>query len=377
MSDVQHSLKLPGLITNSVLFILALTFVFSMLKLAEPDDRVGAVLHTQRQETPVSIVSTRPATKAGLPGPQEAEAQHRKAAMFRQSNGQLLQIRQKRQYQRNWLVFLALSNVVLMLLMLGGAYALLHLKSKRYQAILANKNEYIALLEQRSRDLSMVTVIASHDLKAPLRKLSYFMDAILKDSVSQLSPESRELFGRAQACGEKMQALVHSILNIARRPSTEPLQEDVQLSQIARDVISTLSPLIQETRGRVEIGAMCSVQGNKSQMTRLLQNLIENALKYHQPGVPPVVRVFAKSSGQDNCCEIRIIDNGIGMAPEQQQKAFQMFQRLPGSLSCEGSGVGLGSVKSIVESHRGTIHINSRLGKGAEFIVKLPILKKA
>jgi signal transduction histidine kinase len=377
MSDAQHSLKLPGLLYNGILFIVALTFVFSMLKLAEPDDHVGVVPRTSRQEISAANMSTRPATKAGLPGPQEAEVRHPNAAMVRQSDEQLLQIQQKRQHQRNWVVFLAISNVALMLLMLGGAYALLHLKNKRYQAILANKNEYIALLEQRSRDLSMVTVIASHDLKAPLRKLSYFMDAILNDSASQLSLESRELFGRAQVCGEKMQALVHSILNIARRPSAEPLQEDVQLSQVARDVISTLSPLIQETRGRVEIGAMCSVQGNKSQMTRLLQNLIENALKYHQPGVPPVVRVFAKSSGQDNCCEIRIIDNGIGMAPEQQQKAFQMFQRLPGSLSCEGSGVGLGSVKSIVEGHRGTIHINSRPGKGAEFIVKLPILKKA
>ena len=156
----------------------------------------------------------------------------------------------------------------------------------------------------------------------------------------------------------------------------------VDLAQVAREVVSDLEGRLQQTGGRVEVGDLPTVEADPTQMRQLLQNLIGNALKFHRPGVPPVVQVHgrvlpatADADGQPRApararspCE----DNGIGFDEKYLDRIFKVFQRLHGRGEYEGTGMGLAICRKIVERHGGTITARSTPGRGATFVVTLP-----
>jgi signal transduction histidine kinase len=132
----------------------------------------------------------------------------------------------------------------------------------------------------------------------------------------------------------------------------------------------------------VEIGVLPTIEADPTQMRQLFLNLIGNALKFHRPGEPPVVKVDAKAvqgankSSQteaDLSCEITVADNGIGFADTYLNRIFEVFQRLHGRQEYDGTGMGLPICKTIVERHGGSITARSEPGKGATFIVTLPL----
>jgi signal transduction histidine kinase len=106
-------------------------------------------------------------------------------------------------------------------------------------------------------------------------------------------------------------------------------------------------------------------------MQRLLQNLVENALKFHRPGKPPSVRVWLVEQG-DESVQIRVEDDGIGFDESQAERLFLPFQRLVGRSEYEGAGMGLAICKKIVERHGGQIIARGRKGEGATFVITLP-----
>jgi signal transduction histidine kinase len=106
-------------------------------------------------------------------------------------------------------------------------------------------------------------------------------------------------------------------------------------------------------------------------MHQLLQNLINNALKFHQDGIPPSIQVSAELSGSK--CQIIVKDNGIGFEMQYLDRIFKPFQRLHGRQEYEGSGMGLAICRRIVERHGGEITAISTPGKGSTFIITLPI----
>jgi signal transduction histidine kinase len=121
----------------------------------------------------------------------------------------------------------------------------------------------------------------------------------------------------------------------------------------------------------VEIGELPQIQGDPLQLRRLMQNLIGNALKYHLPGTPPVVKVHARQlSGR---VQILVDDNGIGFDQNDAERIFQPFLRLVGRSDYEGSGMGLAICRRIVERHGGEIAASSQPGRGTTFVVTLPI----
>lgn len=251
---------------------------------------------------------------------------------------------------------------------------LVRLEITRFRALLEEKNRYAEQLEQSNQELELVATIASHDLKAPLRKISFFITQIQEDPLSHLSKESTDFFHRVQDCAEKMQKLVEHVLFIARRQGSESHLnfEHVNLRQLAIDVTTTLEEQIRETNGTVQVGNMCSTQGDKLELAQLLQNLIENGLKYHKPGIAPKISISATQTPEGKC-EIHVQDNGIGIAQEHQKEIFEMFKRSPSPPNIMGHGIGLGTVNRIVKHHNGTIQVESRPGEGSSFIVQLPI----
>lgn len=151
-----------------------------------------------------------------------------------------------------------------------------------------------------------------------------------------------------------------------------------------QEVLSDLEVRLQQTGGRVEVDKLPTIDADPVQMRQLLQNLIGNALKFHRPQTPPVVRIFSQlanaplqietdNSGSQAMCQIFVADDGIGFEPKYQERIFQAFQRLHGRSEYEGTGMGLAICRKITERHGGGIKATSTPGQGATFIVTLPM----
>jgi light-regulated signal transduction histidine kinase (bacteriophytochrome) len=145
----------------------------------------------------------------------------------------------------------------------------------------------------------------------------------------------------------------------------------VDLNELMGEVISDLELQIDRTSGQVQTGKLPIIEADPTQMHQLLQNLINNGLKFHQEGLPPIIQI--SSSNTRNRCQLSITDNGIGFESQYIDRIFKPFQRLHSRQEYEGSGMGLAICRRIVERHGGTITATSTPGEGSTFMVTLPI----
>ena len=234
---------------------------------------------------------------------------------------------------------------------------------------LAEKN---ARLEGSNRDLEHFAYIASHDLQEPLRKIQAFADRLAKQFTGVLDDQGRDYLTRMTGAAARMQRLVEDLLSLSRVSTKRNPVESIDLAPLVQDVLVDLEFRLRTTHGRVEVAELPRIEGDPVQIRQVFQNLIGNALKFHRPDEPPVVRVSARSLDPDTI-EIAIEDNGIGFEAKDAEKVFLPFQRLHGRMQYEGTGIGLTICQKIVERHRGTIRAESAPGMGTRFIVTLPV----
>ncbi len=239
-------------------------------------------------------------------------------------------------------------------------------------------------LQRSNVELEQFAYIASHDLQEPLRKVSAFGDMLASKYGDILGEEGRDYLQRMQNAAWRMKTLINDLLTYSRVTSKAQPFSEVDLAVVAREVASDLETRLHETGGRLEVGELPKLDAEPTQMRQLLQNLIGNALKYHQPGVPPVVKVdsrlrsydqppLAAGTTADPICEITVQDNGIGFEEKYADRIFAPFTRLHGRSEYEGTGMGLAVCRKIVERHGGTISAKSSPGQGATFLVTLPL----
>jgi signal transduction histidine kinase len=197
-----------------------------------------------------------------------------------------------------------------------------------------------------------------------------------------MDEHGRGYLDRVKKAAGRMQQLIRDLLVYSRVDSPHTAEEPLALRDVVNDVLFDLGARIEELQAVVEVGELPTVNGNAFQIRQLLQNLIGNALKFHQPGVPPVIRISGtiiqdrrhSGSGKSGLlCQIEIQDQGIGIPAEQQDKIFGMFKRLHRKDQYEGTGIGLAVCKRIVDQCGGAISVRSSLGEGSTFIVTLPI----
>jgi light-regulated signal transduction histidine kinase (bacteriophytochrome) len=145
---------------------------------------------------------------------------------------------------------------------------------------------------------------------------------------------------------------------------------------VLSEVLSDLEVRIEQTGGTVVVGELPEIDADATQMRQVFQNLIGNALKFHQQDVAPVVNIKARplhnESGDILSWQMEIADNGIGFDEKYLDRIFTIFQRLHGRGQYEGTGIGLAVTKKIIERHHGTITAHSTPGQGATFIITLP-----
>jgi signal transduction histidine kinase len=231
-------------------------------------------------------------------------------------------------------------------------------------------------LGRSNTDLERFAYSASHDLQEPLRKVAAFSSLLQKEYSDKIDTEGRRYMDIIVSATLRMQRLIDDLLTYARVTTRAKPFAEVDLNEVARDVISDLEVRIRETGGKVCIGELPTIAADPAQMRQLLQNLIGNALKFHRPGVPPQVDVRGETEtrecGGARLCRITVSDNGVGFDEKYKDRIFGIFQRLHTRSEYEGSGIGLAVCKRIVERHNGWIAAESTPGQGARFTIVLP-----
>jgi signal transduction histidine kinase len=248
---------------------------------------------------------------------------------------------------------------------------------KRREHAQQELQQMAAELRRSNQELEDFAAIASHDLRAPLQKMKSFADLLDEDYKPCLDDDGRDVLQRLRRSVHRMQRLVDDLLELARvRAKGRPFTR-VDLTVVAREVMSDLEAVLRATGGFIEIGELPVIDADPMQMHQLLQNLVGNGLKFQKPGEIPLVRI--EGSVVDNpftglpLCRLRISDNGIGFDSQYAERIFRPFERLHGQHEYEGSGIGLAVCAKIAERHGGTITAQGVLGQGASFLVSLPV----
>lgn len=249
---------------------------------------------------------------------------------------------------------------------------------ERIEIILRDKTEELA---RSNRDLEQFASVAAHDLQEPLHSIQVFLDLFQVKYGAALDEHGRGCLDRVKKAAGRMQQLIQSLLVYSRVDMQHTAEEPLVLRDVVNDILSDLGARMEELQAVVQVGELPTVCGNVCRIRQLLQNLLGNALKFHQPGVPPIIHISGRiledrrytGSGKPGLlCQIEIQDQGIGIPSEQLGKIFGMFTRLHRKDEYEGAGIGLAVCKRIVDQCGGTISVQSSLREGSTFIVTIP-----
>src|SRR5581483_5044759 len=175
---------------------------------------------------------------------------------------------------------------------------------------------------------SRISRTSSHDLQEPLRKIQAFGDLLENKYAKDLPLQAKDYIDRMRGAAKRMQILINDLLAFSRVTTKGQPFVTVDLAQIANEVAHDLEVRMQDTGGHIYIGELPEIEADPLQMRQLLQNLAGNALKFHRPNVPALVKIDAVVSGSR--CRIIVEDNGIGFEEKYSERIFTMFERLHG-----------------------------------------------
>jgi len=236
-------------------------------------------------------------------------------------------------------------------------------------------------LELRNTELQQFAWVVSHDLKEPLRKIETFVK-LLRDRYLVEDEKAVDYANRTVGSASRMTSLINDLLDYSRL-SSSVVPEEVYLDDVVSEVLADLEYQISDKKARIFASGLPRIEGIPGQLRQLFQNIIGNALKFSNPEIAPEIkitceRIASKDFDSDvsetgNFYRIQVRDNGIGFEEQYLDRIFVIFQSLHDRKSYEGTGIGLAIAKKIVERHNGLITAQSEVGKGANFIIILPI----
>lgn len=251
--------------------------------------------------------------------------------------------------------------------------------------------ERTARLAEANEEIQRFAYIVSHDLRSPLVNVMGFtaeleaaqaeaaglLAAARRDAPALATParseaierDMPEAIGFIRAATQRMDRLIKAILRMSR-DGRRPLQpEPLALGEVAGALAQGLRSQADAVGGRIEVGPLPAIVSDRLAVEQMLGNLLENALKYGRPGVPPEVRVSGERIGA--AVRLRVADNGRGVAPEDRERIFELFRRA-GRQDQPGEGIGLATVRSLARRLGGTIAIEDAPGGGSVFTLTLP-----
>jgi PAS domain S-box-containing protein len=219
-------------------------------------------------------------------------------------------------------------------------------------------------LNRSNEELGQFAYIASHDLQEPLRMVASYTQLLSRRYQGRLDTDADEFIAFAVDGASRMQRLIDDLLAYSRvgTKGQDPLPTSSE--QALQQALLNLRGAIEESSALVTHDPLPTVLADETQLIQLFQNLVGNAIKYQNPGVPKV-HIAARNGGKKWIFSVS--DNGLGIDPQYFDKIFGVFQRLHGRDEFAGTGIGLAICKKIVERHGGTISVESEPGKGSTF----------
>ena len=213
-----------------------------------------------------------------------------------------------------------------------------------------------------NQELSVFNYTLSHDLRAPIRAISGFSQSLLEDNDELLTESAREMINRISSSALRMEQMTQDLIKLSQMSSREIVMQRVNLSEIANDVINKLRQSSGKREIRINIQDGIEAIGEPGLLKIVLENLLGNAWKYTQKSKQAELDfgVIENNNGR----EYYIKDNGIGFEMAYATKLFQPFQRFHSSSEYSGNGIGLATVKRIIQKHGGEIRAHSILNQG-------------
>jgi PAS domain S-box-containing protein len=229
--------------------------------------------------------------------------------------------------------------------------------------------ERTARLEEALYELNTFAYTVAHDLRAPLRAMVGFSDMIQADHSGTFDPVAHDYIRRISDAARRMDKLIQDLLTYSRLTRDVMPLEEVELGPLVSEVLAHFDQEFRERKALVRVsGELPFVWCHRVALGQVLSNLVSNAVKFVAPGVGPEVEIGAeKKRGR---FRLWIQDNGIGIAPEHQERIFGVFQRLHSLADYPGTGIGLAIVKRAMERMGGRVGVESALGKGSRFWIE-------
>ena len=221
-----------------------------------------------------------------------------------------------------------------------------------------------------NKELESFSYTISHDLRAPLRAIDGFSQILDSRHAGQLDATGRGYLARIRAAAARMSELIDALLTISRLGRGDLHREWVDMSAVAGEIVAELHEQDPQRQVLVSITPGMQVYADRALLRNLLQNLLDNAWKFTRDADP--ARISLQPLVNAEVPSFALTDNGTGFDPAYANKLFRPFQRLHDQAQFEGHGIGLASVRRIVERHGGSIRAESAPGQGARFVFSLP-----
>ena len=235
------------------------------------------------------------------------------------------------------------------------------------------RRQYERRLEESNERLEQFAYAASHDLQEPLRMVSSYMQLLENRYADDLDADGEEFLEYAVDGADRMREMIDGLLDYSRVETRGDPLEPVDLESVFEDVLADLRLQIEEHDAEIDASDLSAfdveIEGDASQLRQLFQNLLDNAIEY-SGDEPPRIRVTAREVAGKWL--VSVSDEGIGIDPNDQDRIFEVFQRLHTHDEYAGTGIGLALCERIVERHGGEIWVDSEPGEGTTFTFTLP-----
>ncbi|HEU5046809.1 MAG TPA: response regulator [Rickettsiales bacterium] len=246
-------------------------------------------------------------------------------------------------------------------------------KVKVYLDIYVQREEILKLnsvLRQSNEELERFAYICSHDMQEPVRMMNSYAELLSNKYAEQLDEKATKYLRFISSNARHLQKMIMDILEFSRVGRESPTLERIDSHRVAMEVIGKFESLIAEKGAKIECEDLPVIRTSDTLMRALFQNIIGNALKFHDGSKTPEIHVHAEE--QPDGWLFSITDNGIGIDPQYNDKVFAIFQRIHRRELYPGTGIGLSTCKKLVELYGGRIWFESILGAGTTFYFIIP-----
>jgi signal transduction histidine kinase len=226
-------------------------------------------------------------------------------------------------------------------------------------------------LQDANAELEAFAYSVSHDLRTPLQAMQGFAQALVEDYADQLDVVGQDYAQRVSNAAIRMDALIENLLQYSRLSRASIQLQPISLKLVIEEAMQLLEARIEETQAEITVREpLLSVIGHRSTLIQVVMNLISNAMKFVAPAMQPKIEIWTEDV--EGWTRLWIQDNGIGIAVEQQDRIFNIFERLHGLDAYPGTGIGLAIVRKGVERMGGRVGVESQVGQGSRFFFELP-----